>query len=189
MDCQPQKEDRTLRRRRSNTSFTRIDKVDKTLSALRYTYLTFKLTLHLKMSNSSQNDNQDVNLSNLEDSSSSEENEKMAAKAQVTYGKNSVTHSDIDSAGCEDQNYEMNILHKIASIRNEVRGIEKEIMTLPINEIRANFRKFEEILIQNTITLDSIETKCNKNIRESRKNTILYIQHCLRTIDNILNNE
>lgn len=127
------------------------------------------------MSATSQTDIPEYFLNPLEDSSSSEE----------SGGINHEIH--VQSNECKKEKYEQETLAKITKIREEVEVIELQITTMNKDELTEKFHIYEELLLQKTITLDNIDTKSIENIRENRKNTIIYIQQCLQVIDDKVN--
>lgn len=138
------------------------------------------------MSTTRPNDSSDNLLNTLEDRSSSEKYETINEyEVPVATINQNADHREQDEK-CSEENYERITLDKIANIRMEVEDLEKEITYLTIEELREKFQSYEEVLLQKTITLDNIETKCLEKIRKSRKSAILYIQNCLQTIDNRL---
>lgn len=139
------------------------------------------------MSENSENVNSGYTLTALEENLFSEENEEMNHETSLNTTNNNQKQPATDHRNCKEKNNEREILDEIAKIRKEVEGIEQEIQSLSKHELRLKFQKYEEILIQKTIELDKIDTKCLEKIRERRKKTVIYIQQCLRTIDDTLN--
>lgn len=130
------------------------------------------------MSKTSQNDVPGYFLNHSEDNLSYEENEDINKEEYVQTNEE-----------CVIGNYEQETLDNIRKIREEVEVIEQEIKDLNEDELKEKFHIYEEILLQKTIELDNIDTKCIEIIRENRKNAIIYIQQCLQFIDNKVNKD
>ncbi|CAH2008923.1 unnamed protein product [Acanthoscelides obtectus] len=79
--------------------------------------------------------------------------------------------------------YEKQIMQKIMTVKAEVENIEKEITSLEVGELKTEFRKLEEMLMQKTLVLDDIDVKSIETLREMRKKAILYVQSCFRLMD------
>lgn len=142
------------------------------------------------MSFMSQNDISDFSITPSKNSSDSDGNEEMIS--ETTLG--ALNHPDNLSKNaqineCPGEKYERDVLNKIARILSEVRDVEQEAMNLSEIELKDKYQKFEEILIQKTISLDNIDTKSMAKIRETRKKTIVYIQRCLQVIDDKIKNQ
>lgn len=79
----------------------------------------------------------------------------------------------------EAEKYVKNMIGTIHKVAEEVAGIEVEIHSCT----RQNYKKLDEMLLQQIIKLDSLDPKGNERIKEERKKVIKYVQDCMKLLD------
>lgn len=82
-----------------------------------------------------------------------------------------------------EEEYEQVATNRILSIKAEVEEIQQQIADYSKEQLHEDFKRLEEILIQKTLTLDDIDTRGMDSVRELRKNTIRFVQDCLKEMD------
>ncbi|XP_050299900.1 uncharacterized protein LOC126738558 [Anthonomus grandis grandis] len=81
------------------------------------------------------------------------------------------------------EKFEKNALNRITAIKAEVEKIREEIITSEKEVIERDFKRLEECLIRKTISLDNIESRGIDIIKENRRETIVFVQDCLKLLD------
>lgn len=84
-----------------------------------------------------------------------------------------------DEESVENDDYLEAILGTIHKIAQDVANVEMEIH----NCTQEDFRKLDEMLIQQIIKLDSLDPKGNEKIKEERRRVIKYAQDCMKLLD------
>lgn len=79
----------------------------------------------------------------------------------------------------EEDNYEANTIGTIHKVAQDVANIEMEILQCT----QEDFKKLDEMLIQQIIKLDSLDAKGNERIKEERRKVIKYVQECMKLLD------
>lgn len=79
--------------------------------------------------------------------------------------------------------YAEQVTKTIASILEKVNMVEGHIHFNSSEELIANYKKYEEILLLKLIELDEIDAKSLPKLKEARRDAILYIQKCLKELD------
>ncbi|KAH1025433.1 uncharacterized protein LOC109538994 [Dendroctonus ponderosae] len=72
---------------------------------------------------------------------------------------------------------------RITSIRAEIELIKTQILSLDHEELERESKKYEEFLVQKTLSLDNIDSKGLDRVKELRKDAILFVQECLKLLD------
>lgn len=84
-----------------------------------------------------------------------------------------------ESLQLQEDDYTESMLKTIYKVAQEVANIEMEINHCT----QQDFRKLDEMLIQQIIKLDSLDPKGNVKIKEERKRVIKYVQECMKLLD------
>lgn len=83
------------------------------------------------------------------------------------------------SGSGEDSDYVTNTMGIIYKVAQDVAILEMEIH----NCSHRDFRKLDEMLIQQIIKLDAVDPKGSEKIKEERKRVIKYVQDCMKLLD------
>lgn len=83
------------------------------------------------------------------------------------------------AASSDEQSEFEDTIATIYKVAQDVASIEMEIH----NCSHWDFRKLDEMLIQQILKLDSLDPKGNEKIKEERKRVIKYVQDCMRLLD------
>ncbi|KAJ8957387.1 hypothetical protein NQ318_004867 [Aromia moschata] len=132
-------------------------------------------------------------LSELHDSSSSSDEEdevesknsnasKPSKELMIASGENVK-----NAAKQKPEDYERKTIIKIMEIKGIAEQLEQQISDFNRDQLQEQSKKIEEILIQHTLALDNTDTRNLESVKELRKNTIVYIQDCLKLLDSKLN--
>lgn len=122
-------------------------------------------------------------LSELNDSNSSFEKDEEGSSRTSTNpsGSGEKMSKPVDEE--TEEEYEQIATNKILAIKSEVEDIQRQISEYSKEQLQEEFKILEEILIQKTLTLDDIDSKAIESVRELRKNTIRFVQDCLKEMD------
>lgn len=100
-----------------------------------------------------------------------------------TYDTLSVTSSEPSQEDFQNEEYEKQIIDKIKKVKEEVDKIHKEVTEMKLEELANKLNIYEELFIQKTLVLDSLEIRNSMLLKKLRKETIMYIQECQKSMD------
>ncbi|XP_018573487.1 BAG family molecular chaperone regulator 5-like [Anoplophora glabripennis] len=121
-------------------------------------------------------------LSELNDSNSSFEKDEDGS-SKTSMNPSGSGEKMTKAAEETETEYEQIATEKIMSIKAEVEKIQQQIADYSKEQLQEEFKILEEMLIQQTLTLDNIDTRALDSVRELRKNTIRFVQDCMKQMD------